>query len=146
MGKAAQVSREYPDRPIIGVGALVVEDGKILLVRRATEPLKGEWSLPGGVVEVGETLEQAVLREVREETGIETVVRGDSIAVFERIMPDNDGRVRFHYVLHDYLCGPSHGEARAGDDVDQARWFTRPEVEALPMQSFTRELILRHLQ
>lgn len=139
------MSREYPVRPIVAVGALIIQDGRVLLVRRATEPLKGEWSLPGGVVETGETLEEAVKREVLEETGIETFVQR-AVGLFQRIIPDANGRVRFHYVVHDYLCGPSMGETKAADDVDQVAWFTKDEVKTLPLQPFTRDLILRHLQ
>jgi 8-oxo-dGTP diphosphatase len=111
--------REYPDRPIVGVGAVIVQDGRVVLVRRRFEPLQGQWSLPGGGVEVGETLEIAVAREMLEETGLHVEV-GAVVEVFDRIMRDADGRVRYHYVLVDYLCRPVGGELRAGSDVDDA--------------------------
>ena len=113
------MSRQYPERPVVGVGAVIVQDDKVVLIRRRFEPLKGEWSLPGGGVEVGETLEQAVAREMLEETGFEVEV-GPVIEVFDRITRDDDQRVRYHYVLVDYLCWPVGGELRAGSDVDDA--------------------------
>jgi ADP-ribose pyrophosphatase YjhB (NUDIX family) len=112
-------TRQYPERPIVGVGAVILRDGKVVLIKRRYEPLKGEWSLPGGGVEIGETLEAAVAREMLEETGLEVEV-GPVIEVFDRIMRDDDQRVRYHYVLIDYLCWPRGGNLRAGSDVDEA--------------------------
>lgn len=112
-------TRQYPERPIVGVGAVIMLDGKVVLIKRRYEPLKGQWSLPGGGVEVGETLEAAVARETLEETGLQVEV-GPVIEVFDRIMRDDDQRVRYHYVLIDYLCWPVAGELRAGSDVDDA--------------------------
>lgn len=120
-----KIVREYPDRPIVGVGGVVVEDGAVLLVKRAGEPLKGQWSLPGGAVELGETLTEAVARELREETGLEVRLL-DIVEVFERISRDADERTRYHYVLIDYLCEPTGGKARAGSDVAAVAW-ARPE-------------------
>lgn len=119
------IRREYPDRPVVGVGGVVVRDGAVLLVKRAAEPLAGEWSLPGGMVEAGETLEEAVVRELREETGLTVVVRG-LIECFERISRDAAGRPRYHYVLFDYLCEPLSGTPQADSDVDALAWV-RPE-------------------
>ena len=113
--------REYPDRPIVGVGGVIVDNGKVLLVRRRYEPLKGHWSLPGGMVEIGETLEAALTRELLEETGLAVDV-GPVIEVFDRITPDEDHRIRYHFVLIDYLCWPGGGALRAGSDVDAAIW------------------------
>jgi len=113
------VSRQYPDRPFVGVGAVIIHDGKVVLIKRRYEPLAGQWSLPGGAVEVGETLEGCVAREMFEETGLEVEV-GPVIEVFDRIMRDDDGCVRYHYVLVDYLCWPLAGELQAGSDVDDA--------------------------
>ena len=113
--------REYPDRPIVGVGAVIVDEGKVVLVRRRFEPLKGHWSLPGGMVEIGESLEAAVAREMFEETGLEVEV-GPVIEVFDRITRDEERRVRYHYVLVDYLCWQTSGSLRAGSDVDDAIW------------------------
>jgi 8-oxo-dGTP diphosphatase len=114
-------SRQYPERPIVGVGAVVVQDGQVLLVRRRYEPLAGRWSLPGGTVEVGETLESAVIREMHEETGLSVRV-GPVIEVFDRIMRDAAHRVQYHFVLVDYLCWPAGGSLAAGSDVDDARF------------------------
>lgn len=117
--------REYPRRPVVGVGGVVVRDGAVLLVKRAVEPLRGRWSLPGGAVELGETLEAAVARELKEETDITVRVRG-LVEVFDRITPDPDGRTRYHYVLLDFLCEPMEGNPVAGSDVDAVAW-ARPE-------------------
>jgi 8-oxo-dGTP diphosphatase len=114
--RAEDGGRKYPDRPVIGVGAVVLVQGKIVLVKRAHEPLKGEWNLPGGGVEVGETLRDACAREVREETGLVVDV-GPVIDVFDRIMLDADGGVQYHFVLVDYLCRPAGGELRCGTDA-----------------------------
>ena len=113
--------RLYPARPIVGVGAVVVEDAHVLLIKRKYEPLALRWSLPGGALEVGEPLELGVARELAEETGL--VVRvGPVIEVFDRILRDDDGRVKYHFVLVDYLCVPIGGSLQAGDDVSEAVW------------------------
>lgn len=117
--------REYPDRPVVGVGGVVVRDGAVLLVKRANEPLAGHWSVPGGAVERGETLEEAVIRELREETGL-TVAVLELVEAFERITRDDVGRTRYHYVLLDYLCQPLSGIPRADSDVAAVAW-ARPE-------------------
>jgi 8-oxo-dGTP diphosphatase len=111
--------REYPERPIVGVGAVIVQDGKVVLIRRRYEPLAGQWSLPGGTLELGETLEAGTAREMLEETGLVVEV-GPVIEVFDRIKLDEVKRVRYHFVLVDYLCWPVSGELRAGSDVDAA--------------------------
>jgi 8-oxo-dGTP diphosphatase len=114
-------SRQYPERPIVGVGAVIVDEGKVLLVKRKYEPLKGHWSLPGGMVEIGETLETALTREMLEETGLRVDV-GPVIEVFDRIMRDEERRVRYHFVLIDYLCWPAGGALQAGSEVEEAIW------------------------
>lgn len=140
------MNRRYPDRPFVSVGALVVENGRALMIRRGKDPLKGEWSLPGGAVEIGETLADAVRRELKEETGLDAEV-GEVIGVFDRIYPDASGRTEYHYVLVDFLCRRVAGEARPAGDVDAAEWFSRPEIQALePIRPFLKALILRHLQ
>src|ERR1700722_5591892 len=120
-------SRQYPDRPILGVGALIFRGDRILLVERGKDPLKGYWSLPGGVVEVGETLEQAIRREVREETGLEIEII-ETIEIFERIMRDAAGRPEYHYVLIDYLCRSASGDAQPADDAARVEWVRRDEL------------------
>ena len=119
MNESRKDTRQYPERPIVGVGAVIVEAGKVVLVRRRYEPLAGRWSLPGGTLEVGETLETGVVREMCEETGLDVEV-GPVIEVFDRILLDDDGRVRYHFVLVDYLCWPVGGDLQAGSDVDDA--------------------------
>ena len=112
-------SREYPARPIVGVGAVILttDPAGVVLIKRHYEPLAGRWSLPGGTVEVGETLEAAAAREIEEETGLVVTV-GPVVEVFDRILRDAEGRVRFHFVLVDYLCRPSGGRLQHGSDVD----------------------------
>ena len=122
--------RKYPDRPIVGVGAVVFDAARVLLVRRGQEPLKGEWSLPGGAVELGETLEEAVVRELREETGLEVEV-GAAVEVLDRIRRDAAGRVEYHYVLVDYACTVRGGRLAAGTDAADARWADLAELAAL---------------
>jgi 8-oxo-dGTP diphosphatase len=112
-------SRQYPERPVVGVGAVIVRDGQVLIVKRRYEPLAGRWSLPGGTLELGETLESGLIREMKEETGLDVDV-GPVIEVFDRIMFDEAQRVRYHFVLVDYLCWPAGGELCAGSDVDEA--------------------------
>ncbi len=136
--------REYPDRPVVGVGGVVVRAGAVLLVERAAEPLKGRWTLPGGVVELGETLEAALVRELQEETGLEVRVL-ELVEVLDRITPDDAQRVRYHYVLLDYLCEPSAGEARAGSDVAAVAWVQPEEFAAYDVPEKTRQVIQQGL-
>lgn len=132
--------RKYPDRPVVGVGAVVLEAGRVLLVRRAHEPLKGEWSLPGGAVEVGETLVDAAAREVLEETGLAVRV-GPIVEVLDRVHRDLDGRVEYHYVLIDYLCTPLGGMLRASSDAADARWALASELPRFELQATTLNVI-----
>ncbi len=128
--------REYPDAPVVAVAAVVLRDGKILLVRRAGEPGRGKWSIPGGVVKLGERLREAVVREVREECGILIEVV-DLLDVFEVIVRDEEGRIRFHYVIVDFLARPLSGQLRASDDALEAAWV---DLEEAPRMDITRTL------
>jgi 8-oxo-dGTP diphosphatase len=117
--------REFPQAPLIGVGAVIVDEGRVLLVRRGREPLKGHWSLPGGLVEVGESLQTAVIREVEEETGL-LVEPVELIELLDRIHREGD-RIRYHYVIADYLCSVTGGALKAASDADAVRWVERAE-------------------
>lgn len=124
-----QVQREFPQSPLVGVGAVVVHEGRVLLVRRGSEPLKGHWTLPGGVLEIGETIAEGVVREVREETGL-LVEPLELVELLDRIHREDGreaGRVRYHYVIADYLCRVIGGELRAASDADAVRWVERAE-------------------
>jgi 8-oxo-dGTP diphosphatase len=133
-------TREYPDRPIVGVGAIIFDAQRVLTILRKHAPMQGEWSLPGGVVEVGETLEDGIKREVLEETGL-TVEPTATVGVFDRIAHDEVGRVQFHYVLVDYLCRVTGGTANCASDAIDLRWAALDQLDAIP--SFTREVILK---
>ena len=138
------MKREYPDRPIVGVGAVIVDNGRAVVVRRGTEPLRGEWSIPGGVLELGETLRAGTEREALEETGL--VVRaGEVLGVFDRVVPSEDGRTRFHYVLIDFHCEVLSGELRAGGDAAEARWVSAEDLAGLPLAEPAAELIRKAL-
>lgn len=119
------MQREYPETPLVGVGAVVVDQGRVLLVRRGREPLKGHWSLPGGMLEVGEALTAGVVREVREETGL-VVEPLELVELLDRIHREGE-RVRYHYVIADYLCRVAGGELKAASDADAVRWAERAE-------------------
>jgi len=122
------LQRDYPDRPLVGLGAVIVRDREVVLVRRASEPLRGKWSLPGGMLELGETLRQGIAREVLEETGLRVRVE-QVLDVFDSIVPDATGRTQFHYVLIDFLCVPLGGELRAGSDVSEVVWAAVDELK-----------------
>jgi len=134
------MKREYPDAPVVGVGAIIIEGDRVVLVRRGHAPLAGEWSIPGGVLEVGETLRQAAVREALEETGLRVEV-GELLGVYDRVLRDGDERVRYHYVLIDFLCRRIAGEFAAADDAAEARWFSRGEVAGLGLAEDTAEVI-----
>jgi 8-oxo-dGTP diphosphatase len=117
--------REFPLAPLVGVGGVVVHENRVLLVQRGTEPLMGQWSIPGGLIDVGETLREAVIREVKEETGLE-VEPIELIELLDRIHRDH-GRVRYHYVIADYLCRVTGGSLGAASDAAAVRWVERAE-------------------
>jgi 8-oxo-dGTP diphosphatase len=124
------MQREFPEAPLVGVGAVIVDDGRVLLVRRGTEPMLGKWTLPGGMLEVGESLMAGVVREVREETGL-TVEPVELVELLDRIHRDGE-RVRYHYVIADYLCRVVSGELNAASDADAVRWVERAEWNSHP--------------
>jgi 8-oxo-dGTP diphosphatase len=134
------MKREYPDAPLVGVGAIIIERDRVVLVKRAHPPLAGAWSIPGGVLEMGETIRQAVAREALEETGM-TVEVGELLGVYDRILRDEDERTRYHYVLIDFLCRRIAGEPEAAGDAAEARWFTRGELGELSLAEDTAEVI-----
>jgi mutator protein MutT len=137
--------RTYPERPYVGVGAVVVDAGKVLIVKRRYDPLAGQWSIPGGGVEVGETLEECVAREILEETGLDIAV-GPVIEVFDRISRDDDGRVRYHFVLVDYLCWPVGGALTPASDVADARFVDPAALGPYELTDKAMEVISRALE
>ena len=134
------MKREYPDSPLVGVGAIIIQDGRVLLVKRGHAPLAGEWSIPGGVLELGETVRAAAVREAREETCL-TVEPAELLGVYDRVLRDDAGRTLYHFVLIDFLCCPVAGQAQAADDADEVRWFTPAEVEKLELAEDTAEVV-----
>jgi 8-oxo-dGTP diphosphatase len=135
-------NREYPDRPVVGVGGVIISEGRALLVRRGSPPLEGQWSIPGGMLESGETLLLGVRRELLEETGIEVKVL-ELIEVFERINLDGEGKARYHYVVLDYLCEAVRGEARAGSDVTDVAWATPAELAQFALTETATRVVLK---
>jgi len=134
------MKRDYPEHPIIGVGAVIVAGGRALLVRRGTEPLRGEWSVPGGMLELGEKLRDGVRREALEETGVE-VEPSEVLDVFDSIFTDAQGQTQYHYVLIDYLCHPVSGEARAGSDVSDVRWVSAEALPAMGLRESIEQVV-----
>ena len=138
------VKREYPDRPILAVGALVVREGKVLLAKRRLEPNHGLWSLPGGAVRSGEALKAALARELREECGIEVAVE-EIGEVVERIIPDAEGRTRCHYIILDYRARWLRGDLSPSEEVEDARWVDPADLHRYEMTQGTAEVIRRLL-
>lgn len=136
------MNREYPEQPIIGVGAIIIDGPRVLLVKRAHPPIAGQWSIPGGALEIGELVREAAVREAREETGL-IVDPGDLLGVFDRVLRDPERRVQYHYVLIDFLCTPVGGELRAASDAAAARWFAPEELPALNLADDTHQVILK---
>ena len=134
------VRREYPERPMVGVGGVVIRDERALLIRRGSAPLEGEWSIPGGMLEIGETILDGVQRELLEETAIEVKVL-DLIEVFERLTRDEAGKLKYHFVILDYLCEAVRGEARAGSDVTDVAWARAEELDAYSLTTTATRVI-----
>jgi 8-oxo-dGTP diphosphatase len=132
--------REYPDRPIVGVGGVVISGRRVLLVRRGQAPLLDRWSIPGGMLEAGEPLIEGVRRELAEETGLDVRV-GAFLEVFERIELDAAGKARHHYVVLDYLCERIGGEARAGSDVTQVAWAAPDDLDKYALTEIAARVI-----
>lgn len=134
------MQREFPEVPLVGVGSIIIENDRVVLVKRAHPPIQGQWSIPGGVLEVGEMVREAAIREAREETGL--IVEPDELlGVFDRILRDAEKRVQYHYVLIDFLCRRVGGELVAASDAAEVRWFTREELPALNLAEDTLEVI-----
>jgi ADP-ribose pyrophosphatase YjhB (NUDIX family) len=134
------MQREFPDIPLVGVGAIIIENDRVVLVKRAHPPLQAEWSIPGGVLEVGELVRHAAIREAREETGL-IVEPGELLGVYDRILRHADERVQYHYVLIDFLCRRVAGDLAAASDASEVRWFTREELPALKLAEDTLDVI-----
>ena len=134
------MKREYPDAPLVGVGAIIVEAGRVLLVKRGHPPLLGDWSIPGGMLELGESVRDAAVREALEETGL-VVAPEELLGVYDRVLRDPDDRIRYHYVLVDFLCRRIDGDLIAAGDADEVRWFTPEELRKLPLAEDTHEVI-----
>ena len=137
--------RRYPDRPYVGIGGIIVHEGRVVLVKRRFEPLAGQWSIPGGAVETGERLEACLIREMAEETGFVVEV-GPVVEVLDRITHDDSGRVLYHFVLIDYLCWPVGGELRAGSDVAEAVLAEPSELAQFQLTEKALSVIERALE
>ncbi len=133
-------TREYPENPQVAVGAIVIKDGRVLLVKRSQPPSKGLWAIPGGRVELGETLKEAAEREIVEETGL-TIRAGDPVYTFDVIERDDAGRIRFHYVIVDLMADYLSGELNASDDASEARWVSPEELDGLSVSESTKEVL-----
>jgi 8-oxo-dGTP diphosphatase len=138
------MKREFPEHPLVGVGAIIIANSRVLLVKRAHPPIQGQWSIPGGALELGELVRDAAVREAREETGL-IVEPGDLLGVYDRVLRHSDGRVQYHYVLVDFLCRPVGGELHAASDAAEVRWFTPEQLPALGLADDTLEVIRKGL-
>jgi len=136
------MQREFPEAPLVGVGAIIIEDSRVVLVKRAHPPLQAEWSIPGGVLEVGELVREAAMREAREETGL-AVEPGELLGVYDRVLRDADQRVQYHYVLIDFLCRRVAGDIVAASDAAEVRWFMWEELPGLRLAEDTLDVIAK---
>lgn len=139
------MQREFPEVPLIGVGAIIIEGSRVVLVKRAHPPLQAQWSIPGGVLEVGELVREAAVREAREETGL-TVETIELLGVYDRVLRNPEQRVQYHYVLIDFLCRRVAGELAAASDAAEVRWFTREELPGLKLAEDTMDVIGKGFQ
>jgi mutator protein MutT len=137
------LKRLYPNQPIVGVGAVIIQDGRILLEKRKNEPGKGKWSIPGGLVELGETVEQTAIREVKEETGLE-VEKPEHIDVVDNVVRDENGKVKYHFVIIDYFVKLKGGTMKAMSDAEELRWVTFDEVEKYDLTKTFMEFFKRN--
>ena len=134
------MSRKYPQLPIIGVGAVIIEGGEILLIKRGNEPGAGQWTLPGGIVELGESLEDAVRREVFEECGIKVEIQYLA-GIVERVIRDDEGKIKYHYIITDYTARYLKGALRAGSDVTEAGWFPLDKLDKCDLTEGLKEFL-----
>jgi len=139
------LKRLYPKQPVVGVGAVVICDGKILLEKRKNDPGKGKWSIPGGLVELGENVEQTVIREVKEETGLE-VEKPEHIDVVGNVIKDENGEIKYHFVIIDYFVKLKGGTMKASSDAEELRWVTFDEVGKYDLTKTFREFFQRNRQ
>ena len=139
------VKRLYPKQPIVGVGAVVICDGKILLEKRKNEPGKGKWSIPGGLVELGESVEQTVTREVKEETGLE-VEKPEHIDVVDNVVRDDNGEIKYHFVIIDYFVKLKGGTLKAQSDAEELKWIPLNDAEKYDLTKTFREFLQRNRQ
>ena len=139
------VKRFYPNQPVVGVGAIIVCNGKILLEKRKSEPGKGKWSVPGGLVELGESTEQAVIREVKEETGLD-VENPELVDVVNNIILDENGKIKYHFVIVDYFVRLNGGELKAADDAEELKWVPLYEAEKYSITSTLRAFLQRNME
>jgi ADP-ribose pyrophosphatase YjhB (NUDIX family) len=126
--------REYHDHPLIGAGILAIENGKVLLIKRGNEPNKGLWSIPGGLVKLGESPEEAAIREFKEETGLNAIIE-KLLGIFNIVIKDNEGKIKYHYIVVDYLGKVIGGELKPGSDVLDAKWFDINELKNIQISS-----------
>ncbi len=140
----ATESREYPERPIVAVGGVVIHDSQVLLIRRGQPPLEGRWSIPGGILEVGETIAEGIERELKEETGIAIRVL-ELIEIYEKVLRDEENQPQYHFVILDYLCEFVEGTARPGGDVIEVVWAGEQQLDSLAVTGAAKRVIRKAL-
>ncbi len=139
------MDRRYPDRPFVGVGAIIFRGDEVLLIRRGTAPALGKWSIPGGLVELGESLEDAVRREILEEVALDVKVL-DLVAVLDRVIKDQEGRIEYHYILHDFLCESTQGEPLPATDAEECTFVRLDRLSSYDLTRGTEKIIRRALE